>query len=244
MEFRWISLLPGVEMAISTQHRFTTDSVLLSRFAAPRPGERAVELGAGCGAVTLLWFGEGELTPATAACVELDFEATALLTMSVEKNGLTNRVFPIQADLRKLKSDSPLQAGRFDLVVCNPPYFPPGSQKEPIAPVRRAARQEVTATIDAVSAAAACLLRFGGRFCCCWRPERLPDLFEALRGNGLEPKVIRAVAPREGAAPSLFLVEAVRGGKKELRWLAPLLLYDKNGQPSEEYCSIYRIKGG
>lgn len=45
IEQRWIPLLPGLEIAVSRRHRFTTDSVLLSRFAVPAP-ETAVLISA------------------------------------------------------------------------------------------------------------------------------------------------------------------------------------------------------
>ena len=98
-------------------------------------------------------------------------------------------------------------------------------------------------TIGEVCACASRLLRQGGRFCCCWRPERLPDLFAALRENSLEPKRLRTAAVREGLPTFLTLVEAVRGGGKELCWMPPLLLNGPDGRPSTEYRTIYRMEG-
>lgn len=242
IEQRWIPLLPGLEIAVSRRHRFTTDSVLLSRFAVPRPGDRCADLGAGCGAVSLLWFGRDEPLPAMVHCVELDPEAVQLLRESVARNRLTDRIFPLCGDLRDLKSCSALQPNSLDLTVSNPPYFPAGPARERDS-ARHTARRESAVTIGEVCACASRLLRQGGRFCCCWRPERLPDLFAALRENSLEPKRLRTAAVREGLPPFLTLVEAVRGGGKELCWMPPLLLNGPDGRPSTEYRTIYRMEG-
>ena len=65
-------------------------------------------------------------------------------------------------------------------------------------------------------AAAARVLRWGGRFALVHRPERLSDLFCTLRAHGLEPKRLRFVASSAENAPFLALVEARRGGNASL----------------------------
>ena len=51
----WQPLGAGYWAKVSREHRFSTDTLLLSYFSSPRPGEkRAAELCAGCGALSLL----------------------------------------------------------------------------------------------------------------------------------------------------------------------------------------------
>ncbi|KAF5043800.1 tRNA1(Val) (adenine(37)-N6)-methyltransferase [anaerobic digester metagenome] len=234
----FIPLTRGITAAISEEHRFTTDSVLLARFAAPRADETAAELCCGCGAVTLLWFGEGEVPPQHVVGVELLAEAAALFSLSVEKNGLSQRITVVCADLKDYKNIPGLAANAFDLVVCNPPYFKAGHG----GGARQIARQETDLDILDVCAAAGRALRYGGRFCVCFKPQRLPDLFEAMRAAGLEPKHIRPVLTQPGNAPHLFLAEARRGGNRQLDWLPALCLQNSDGTPSAEYCEIYRMR--
>lgn len=236
--FTFIPLTHGITAAISGTHRFTTDSVLLARFAAPCADETAAELCCGCGAVTLLWFGEGETPPRQVVGVELLPEAAALFERSVEQNNLSRQITVVCADLKDHKNIPALGANAFDLVVCNPPYFKAGHGEG----ARQTARQETALDIFGVCAAAGWALRHGGRFCVCFRPRRLPDLFEAMRAAGLEPKRIRPVQRLPGQAPQLFLVEARRGGGPQLDWLPPLCLQNEDGAPSAEYCEIYRMR--
>ena len=95
--------------------------------------------------------------------------------------------------------------GRFDLVISNPPYFPQNSGKGD-SPFR----MELTATLADFCAAAGGLLRNGGRFALCHRPERLADLFASLRASGLEPKRMKLVSPK------LVLLESVKQGRPGL----------------------------
>ncbi|MFV0496919.1 MAG: tRNA1(Val) (adenine(37)-N6)-methyltransferase [Candidatus Fimivivens sp.] len=238
MAHTFIPLTHGIAAAISNMHRFTTDSVLLARFAAPHADDKVAELCCGCGAITLLWFGEGEVSPRHVVGVELMAQAAALFSLSVEKNNLANRISVICADIKHFKSITLLAANAFDLVVCNPPYFQAGYG----GGARQTARQETDLTISDVCRAAGHALRYGGRFCVCFKPQRLPDLFEAMRAAGLEPKRIRPVLTRPDQAPHLFLVEARRGGKRQLDWLPALILQNPDGTPSAAYREIYRMR--
>ena len=48
---QWLEVVGDTRVAVSAEHRFGTDAILLSHFAAPRTGETVYELGTGCGAI-------------------------------------------------------------------------------------------------------------------------------------------------------------------------------------------------
>ncbi len=194
----------GGGVFVTPEHGFGADALLLADFATCR-GKAVCELGTGCGVIALLLARDNAVT-----AVEIQPEAAALATRSAAACGLPVRVFT--ADWRAL--DGLLPAGLFDRVVCNPPYFPAGGGRENDSPARRIARHEESpAALGELCAAAARLLKNGGTFCLCHRPERLCDLTDALRKNGLEPKRIEAVCHPGGQQPWLILCEAKRGGR-------------------------------
>ena len=204
----WLPLEGGRRILVDEVHRFGTDSVLLADFAAPSPREVACDLGTGCGILPLLWYrGEG---PAAVTALDIQPRAIDLLRRSVAENGLGERIKPLLCDLRQEPS---ALRGAFDLVAMNPPYQPRGAGAESPCEGRRLARHEVTCTLEDGAACAARLLKNGGRFCLCYRPERLTDALLILRQAGLEPKRLRLVCPRPGAAPNLILLE----GRKQRR---------------------------
>ena len=97
------------------------DTLLLGRFATLRRGGRVCDLGCGAGALPLLLLARESSLDLSG--VELDGEAAALARRNLAENGLSGVIRT--GDLRRVREQFP--AGRFDLVVSNPPYFPAGS---------------------------------------------------------------------------------------------------------------------
>ncbi len=233
----WEELAPGGLRLLWDDALFPpgTDSFLLSALPRLRPGLRVCDLGCGTGLVGFLLLQRQRSLSLTG--VDREERAIALARRCAQENGLADRATFETLDLRGLRGRLP--AGGFDLVVANPPYFPPSRGLSPADPARRQARTEDTLSLPELCRAAGYLLRWGGSFCLVHRPERLTDLLTALREAGLEPKRLRAVEPRPGAAPSLLLLEARRGGRPGLAWEAPLRLTDAHGAPTPELDAIY-----
>lgn len=180
-----------------------SDALMLGRFAAVKPGWRVCDLGTGSGVLLLLLAGRTEKLSLTG--VELDPLSAQTARENLEANCLAGKI--LTGDLRT----APLPAGSFDLVVSNPPYFPVGSGKS-----GGPARTEEFCTLNELCAAAGRLIKNGGRFALCHRPERLADVICALRQHRLEPKRLKLAAQEPGRPPSLLLVEAVRQGRPGL----------------------------
>ena len=192
------------------------DTLLLGRFATLRRGGRVCDLGCGAGALPLLLLARESSLDLSG--VELDGEAAALARRNLAENGLSGVIRT--GDLRRVREQFP--AGRFDLVVSNPPYFPAGSGES-----GGSARMELCWTLTQVCAAAAFLLKNGGRFALVHRPERLAGLMEALGQSGLEPKRLQMVQHDRDKPPSAVLVEAVRQGRPGLSVLPTLILNER-----------------
>jgi tRNA1(Val) A37 N6-methylase TrmN6 len=154
--------------------------------------------------------------------VEIDETACCLAAENSAANGLEACLDTVRADLRH-RACLP-EPGTFDLVISNPPYFPAGSGVPSPDASRRGAREE-RCTPEELAAAAAALLRWGGRFSLVHRPERLADLICALRSAGVEPKRLRFAARAADAPPSLVLLEGRRGGRPGLTVEPPLPLW-------------------
>ncbi len=237
-EFSWEPLSPTAAVRVSRSHRFNTDTILLADFSMPRRGEACADLGTGCGVIPLLWALRAQ--PRAVWGVELQQEAAALAKQSVEYNKLENLIKIIQSDLRDREQLRRCFApGSLDRMACNPPYKQAGAGVESREESQRLARHEASCTFGDIAAAASYFLRWGGKFCCCQRPERLPALMADLQACGLEPKRLRLVQQRPQKAPFLFLLEAVRGGRPGLRAEPTLLVEGPCGGWSQEMLDIY-----
>jgi tRNA1(Val) A37 N6-methylase TrmN6 len=218
-------------MARSARFPFGEDALLLADFARPANGEKACDLCSGSGIVPLLWCRKGASRPAQIHALDFQPEAVALMRLSIRENRLEDVIVPLCADIRELRSLP--DAGAFDLVSCNPPYFARGSGAVSPRAEKAAARHELFCTLSQAAAAARRLLRFGGRFALCHRPERLPDVLEALRAADLEPKRLCLAYHRLESAPWLILAEGRRGGRPGLRIEPPIYMRDVGGRPLE-----------
>lgn len=226
----------GVFALVSDSFSFGMDALLLARFALNcAPGAaNAADLGTGCGVISLLWAAQRPLLKISA--LELQAEGAALAARAAEENGFSDRIAVRCADLRL----PVLPAGAFDLAACNPPYFCAGAGGVPADPARRTARAEETLTMGELCAAAARLLKNGGRFCLCHRTERLAGVMHALCGAGLTPKRLQFVRTSARREPKLFLLCAVKGGGEGLVLLpeqkTPELLHAAQEEKRTENC--------
>lgn len=227
---------------MTKEHRFGTDSFLLSSFSAPRRGSLACDLCGGCGIVAALWFRFPERAPRQALTVEIQPEAAELARQCAEASHLQGRLVPLCADLRDpspIFAMEGIQRASFDLVACNPPYKREGHGIPSSTAAANAARHETMCTLEDVCRTAADMLRFGGRLCICQRPERLADAMQAMRSHGIEPKRLRFVQKRPETPPWLFLLEGRRGSRPFLRVDPPLIMQEENGDASAELRRIY-----
>ena len=202
-------------------YRFTSDSILLSRFARAKKGDTVADFCAGCGAVgyhflclnpcikSLTLF---ELQPALADMAE----------RTAELNGFGAKVVVGRVqDIGKEYGDA------FSLILCNPPYERGGMEN--IAYEKAICRKEITITLEEIIAVASKKLKFGGRLAMVHRADRLAELFYTMKKYGLEPKRMQFVKGSENAAPYLVMAEAVKGGKPALEVLPELVNTAGNG---------------
>ena len=208
----WESLGEGVGVFITPDYTFGADALKLAA-VLPSGLRRICEFGTGCGVIALQLClaaqTAGKPMPQITA-LDIQPDAVALAAASVAASGLQEQITLLAADWRT----APLAPNSFDAVVCNPPYFPPATGGVSENEARRIARHEDSpAALGELCAAAARLLPHGGRFFLCHRPERIGDLFAALRAAGLEPKRLQLVQHDTNSSPYLLLCEARKGGK-------------------------------
>lgn len=211
-----------------------SDSVLLAAFAKLSRVKTVCDLGSGGGVLPILL--EAYKPGLEITGIEIDPNAVELSRENVELNGMADNINIINGDMRDYKTH--LEAGKYDLVVSNPPYFAAGSGYE--SDTLPTARGESECSLADVCRAAAYAVRWGGSFAIVHRPERLSELFCTLTACGLEPKRLRMTQYKNGVSPNLVLIEARRGGKPGIIVEPPLIMTDDIGAESEEIRRIYR----
>jgi tRNA1Val (adenine37-N6)-methyltransferase len=206
-------------------YRFSIDALLLAHFARPRRGERIIELGTGCGVVpAILTCG---CRPGKVVGVEIQPSLADLARRNMILNRVSSRVKIWEKDLKTL--DGKRWKEGFDLVISNPPYRKVGSGRINPREEKALARHEIQATLEDLLRAAHHLLSQKGRLVMIYPAFRTADLIREMARFRFEPKRLQFVHSREGEEARLITVEALKGGGIQVRVLAPLFLYDRQG---------------
>jgi tRNA1Val (adenine37-N6)-methyltransferase len=212
---------------------FGSDTYLLSAFIKNDKYGHAADLGSGTGVASLLCAARGKFKKIYA--VEIQKSFCELIEKNTALNSLSDVITTVEKDVREVfPSDTD---GELEAVFSNPPYMKVGSGKRNEADEKYIARHEVFGGIDDFCAAAARLLKFGGRFYCVYRPDRLVDLLCAMRENKLEPKVITFVAATSESEPSMVLVRAIKGGASGNTVTRTLFLHDSKEDAAKSILS-------
>ena len=156
---------------------------------------------------------------------------------SVALNGLENHIKIVCGDLRE--AGSLFARHSFNVVTCNPPYMIDEHGKGNALNAKTIARHEVLCTLEDVVAAADNLLATHGKFFMIHRPFRLPEIFKALAGHGLEPKRMRLIHPFADKEPNMVLIEARKNAKRRLKIEPPLIVRYDDGEYTAEIHRIY-----
>ena len=215
---------------------FGTDTVLLADFAAPRKGEKCVDMGAGNGAISVLMASHRQ--DITVDAVEIQPEMADMAARSVQLNHLEEIIRVHTGDMRSAYEY--LGCGKASLVVCNPPYGGSGAVLLSVREQERIARHESDLSCEDIAFSASKLLKFGGRFCVVYPAQRAFEMMAAMDKYRLAPKRLRSVHHTAEKAPKIVLIEAVMCGGKGLHWLPPLVLFDEDGNRTPECRRIYR----
>lgn len=214
---------------------FGMDAVLLSGFAAVRKGERVLDLGTGTGIIPILLTAKTEGEHFTG--LEIQEESADMARRSVRYNCLEDKVDIVTGDI--VEASRLFALASFDVVTSNPPYMNDAHGLKNPGDAKAIARHEVKCTLDEVVREGTRVLRPGGRFFMVHRPRRLIEIIQTMKQYGLEPKRLKFVHPYADREANMVLIEAVRGGGALLKVEPPVIVFDEQGEYSQEIRTTY-----
>jgi tRNA1Val (adenine37-N6)-methyltransferase len=217
-------------MQSSTGYRFSIDAILLASALQPKTGQTVVDLGTGCGIIPLIL--AYRYPDIRLYGVEMQTDLVELASANVAQNRMTDRIHIVPADIRQLNAGQ--VDGPVDRVVCNPPYHSARSGRLNPNRQRAIARHEIHLNLEQLVSSVRRILRTGGRFATIYAAERIVDLLSAMRGEGIEPKQMRAIHSRRPEGAKLILAQGVMRGNPGLTVDPPLVIYDDDGNYTDE----------
>jgi tRNA1(Val) A37 N6-methylase TrmN6 len=214
---------------------FSLDAVLLARFVyVPIQKGNLIDLCSGNGVIPLFLSAR---TKGNITGVEIQERLFDMAVRSIEYNQLQDRLHMIHGDIKEMPQR--LGYGKFDVVTCNPPYFPTPSTEEINENEHLAiARHEILCTLEEAIRASSQLVRQGGKVAFVHRPGRFLDIVTLMRKYKLEPKRVQFVYPKQGKEANTLLIEATKDGNPDLKILPPLMVYNEGNEYTPEIKEI------
>lgn len=215
-------MIDGLKIVQDTRlYRFTSDSVLLSRFAKWKKGDVVADFCAGSGIVGFHFYAlnKDKAPDMPVVMFEMQEGLCALAQKTAAYNGFDN-VSVVRGKLQNLDG---AWNEKFSLILCNPPYERAGTGFEKDDYDKAVCRKEITLTLKEIARAAGFALKFGGRLCMLHRADRLAEVCYTLHEVGIEVKKIQFVGGRVATKPYLVMIEGVKGGKPSCEILQTLV---------------------
>lgn len=235
MDIKVLNLNKDIEVYTTNIHKFGTDAFLLSHFSNCKKKDLVFDIGTGCGIIPFILHKKFNCKKIVG--IDIQKEAINLFNMGIEKNNLSYKISSKLCDVKDVFNS--FLSNSFSVVVSNPPYKKIGtgivnSDKKVLT-----TRHEYKCDIDDICKAAKFLLNDKGKLFICQRPERLLDVIISMRNNGIEPKYVRFVKKNVFSEPWLFLICGVKNGGEFFKVLKDLIVYDENGDYTEEMKQVY-----
>ena len=217
-------------------YRFAVDAPLLADFVQTKDTDRCLELGTGCGIISLLL----SIKPFVhITALEIQESLADLAKRNVRLNHLEKRIRVIHVDFFDFHSPH-----KFDVVFSNPPYIKTQTGRKSATSEKWVAKHEVKCDILGVMRKTAELLKEKGRAYFIFTAKRKAEFLRAVEEANLQVSAVRMVYPRKGAQPNFLLSHCVHPSSgsltaAELRHLTPLFLFDDSGDYTPEAKEIF-----
>ncbi len=219
-------------------YRFSIDAVLLSNHILPKPGDKIIDLGTGCGIIPLLI--ASKYTDIKIYGIEIQKKLAETANLNVVENSMTDKIKILSMDMKELSFN--MTDGPASIIISNPPYRRITSGRINPDSQRAVARHEIKITLNQMIKTASKMLKTAGKFVTIYPAERIVDLLSAMRKENLEPKFLRCIHSEPGKEAKLIIISANKRGGRGTKILPPLFIYKKDGEYTDEVKSMFTLQ--
>jgi tRNA1Val (adenine37-N6)-methyltransferase len=221
-------------------YRFSVDSVLIAHFVKVRDDDRILDLGTGCGIIMLLLLYRWGNRLGQILGVEIQESLADLALKNLTANGFENKGRAELGDIKKLSAF--ISPESYDTIVCNPPFYSPGSGRRTENCEARFARHQILATLDDFLAASSLTVKNKGSVYFIYPAGQLGTFISLIDRHRLAVKTLQFVYsyPQAESDARLILIECRKNGGPGVKILPPFYIYrQKNGAFSPEMQNFY-----
>lgn len=220
-------------------YRFSIDSVLLAHFVGSFNKARILDMGCGCGILSLILAYRQWTSIDLIQGIELQKELASLAELNFEHNSFNNKCSVITGDYCAIKNV--FKAESFSHCICNPPFYREGSGRVSAHTENLLARHQDGDSLSSIASTMYYSLKNKGSGYLIYPAERFSELHKLLVEHRLQPKTIRFVySYPEAHDATLVLFQVKKNARQGDRIAQPLYIYTgKNGEYSEEVAAMY-----
>ena len=211
-------------------YRYSIDAFLLADFCEVPKGSKILDLGSGCGIVSILL---AKAWPNSQIIgIDIQTDMIKFANKNLQKNKFLQNIRFIHGDIREISNY--FFREEFGIIITNPPYYKIGSGRLNPHPEKASARHEIIGGLKEFIHAGFKVLKPKGSFYIIYTAKRTVELICELVQNRLEPKILRNVHPKENNNANLVLIKATKMGRPGLKILPPIYLFKNDGKYSNE----------
>lgn len=214
---------------------FTSDSVLLANFVKAKHKDFCVEIGTGCGVISILV--NYKEKPKNIVAFELQKSQCDLANRNFANCNMEN-LKAINDDVLNYKKY--IADGSADVVFSNPPYFKYDENVCGEVEEKAISRSDKFLPVSDFFKVASKMLKYGGKLYFVFDSQRMDECFECMKKVNLAPKKMYFVHPNCKKDCSVFLCMAVKGGKSGIKVMPPLFANDLDGNYIQTIQKLYK----
>ncbi len=178
--------------------KVSTDSVLLGAWTDVYNAKKILDIGTGTGLLALML---AQRSVANIDAIDIDEEAVLQAKENVEKSKWSDRIRVIYTSFQ----DFSLLSNKYDLIVCNPPYFNENTKSPKLS--RNIARHTDKLNHEEIISGVKNIIEDNGRFCIILPYEQGIDFICKAKNNGLFCNRILKVRPKRNHGIKRLLME-------------------------------------
>ncbi|MGB5155911.1 tRNA1(Val) (adenine(37)-N6)-methyltransferase [Desulfobacterium sp. N47] len=216
-------------------YRFSVDSVLLASYVKSAAGDKVLDIGTGCGIISLIL---AYRNPGIEIYgIEVQKSLADLAALNVKNNCMEEQIKIVYTDVKNLKKS--MLSGSPDIIVCNPPYRKANSGRVNPDNQRALARHEIMISLPEIFESASRLMDISSKFIMIYPSERIADIIAYMRLSGIEPKCFKFIYSKNNSESKLVIAEGVKGGRAGAKVTAPLVIYKDDGSYTDEVKNMF-----
>lgn len=213
--------------------RFSVDAPILADFLPSCPSEKALEIGTGCGIISMLALYKKKFSKIYG--VEIQESLSRLAEKNTRKNGFSQKFQVFRGDFNKNYNDFFGFGLRY--IFSNPPYFQVLQGRLSPNPEIRDAKAETALTLKELLAKSRAVLGEKGSLYLVLPYDRFDELLKISKKTGFFTRKIREVFSFKNGKPERFLVQLTTYDISTEK-IRPLVIFKEKGIYTEEMDKI------